>query len=330
MKHRRYRSIALLTSALLSVMLALSVCALGAEGSFERALKVTGAVELDVKTGAGSIDVRTGNASSVQVRGTIRASESWRTSFEEIERKVRTLESNPPIEQSGSVIRIGHVQDRELLRHLSISYELVVPVETRLRSSTGSGSQTIEGLRGPVKAETGSGNLRISNVGGEVRADAGSGGIELDSISGYVYADTGSGTIRASGIAGGFVGETGSGDVKLRQDASGSVKIHTGSGSVEVSGVRGSLIAQTGSGSVTAQGEPVGEWKLETGSGSVTARLPSQAAFDLYAHTGSGHITTDHPITVQGKIGRSELRGKVRGGGPLIDLGAGSGNIHIE
>ncbi len=44
----------------------------GAEGSFERTVKVTGPVELDVTTGSGNIDVRTGDASSVHVRATIR------------------------------------------------------------------------------------------------------------------------------------------------------------------------------------------------------------------------------------------------------------------
>ncbi len=75
------------------------------------------------------------------------------------------------------------------------------------------------------------------------------------------------------------------------------------------------------------------------GSGGITVRLSSEAAFDLYARTSSGSISTDHPLTVQGtikrrelrgKVQRRELRGKVRGGGYLVDMRTGSGSIHIE
>src|SRR3989344_4812092 len=130
-----------------------------AEGKFERTLRVTGPVELDVTTGSGGITVRPGEPGRGLVRGFIHAGRSP-------EEKVRFLEANPPIVQTGNVIRVGHIEDRELRRNVSISYELVVPVETRLKSDTGSGSQSIQGIPGPGKAETGSGDLRVSHIGG--------------------------------------------------------------------------------------------------------------------------------------------------------------------
>ncbi len=325
-----FRNTAILPALLaLSTLLAAPGRAEVAEGSFARTLKVTGPVDLDVKTGSGDIDVRTGDASSVSVRGRIRVHDR-RYSREEAERKVQYLESNPPVEQDGNRVRVGHIEDPALRRGVSISYEITVPAETRVTSHTGSGNQTLTGVRGPVRAETGSGNIRASSIGDTLRAHSGSGDLELDSINGDVYAETGSGNIRAMGIEGAFVGSTGSGDVKVHQTAAGSVKVETGSGNAEVSGARGSLELGTGSGNISATGEPSGAWKLEAGSGNVTLRLPSQAAFDLHAHTGSGSIESDHPITVQGKLNRHELRGKVRGGGALVEVGTGSGNIRIE
>jgi hypothetical protein len=96
-----------------------------AEGSFERTLAVTGPVELDVSTGSGHINVRAGDSSSVHINGTIKASQNWHLDEAEAERKVRYLESNPPIEQHGNFIRIGHIEDRELAHNISISYDLV-------------------------------------------------------------------------------------------------------------------------------------------------------------------------------------------------------------
>ncbi len=331
MKLRLWRPIAFLALVTLPTTTAISAHASTTEGSFDRTLKITGPVDLDVTTGSGHIDVRTGDAASLRVHGTIRASTGWHVSTQEAEEKVRRLEANPPIEQNGNVIRIGRIEDRQLSRNVSISYELVVPVETRLHSQTGSGNQTIEGVRGPVNAGTGSGSLRISNIGDELRASTGSGDIRLDSVKGSVHASTGSGSIRAIGIAGGFVASTGSGDVKLEQTTDGDGKVETGSGSVELTGVRGSLRVRTGSGDITAAGEPKSEWNLHTGSGGVTVHLPPQAAFDLDAETSSGHISTEHPITIQGTVGRrGELRGKVRGGGFRLEVRTGSGNIRIE
>ncbi len=317
-------------AAALLLVATTAVARAAAEGSFERTLKVTGPVELDVSTPSGHIDVRTGDSSTVRIRGTIRASSGrWLSSDADAERNVRYLESNPPIEQSGNYVKIGHAEDRELMRNVSISYDLVVPAETRLRSSTGSGSQSIAGLRGPVKAGTGSGNLRIDDIGDELEAHTGSGNIEIRSVKGRLHAQTGSGPIRATDIAGGFVATTGSGDVRLEQSSPGDGKVDTGSGTVEIHGLRGGLRVETGSGGINVAGEPTGDWSLHTGSGGVIVRVPSEAAFDVDAHTSSGHISSSHSITAQ-TIGRGELRGKVGQGGVRLELRTGSGNIQIE
>ncbi len=323
------KKIGVTLAALALLFVAAPAYAQSAEGSFTKALKVSGAVDVDVKTGSGSIQVRTGDASTVHIVSKIKARESFFGGISAAE-KVRRLESNPPIRQTGNSITIGEVEDRDLRENVSISYELVVPAETKLRSHTGSGSQNIDGVRGPVDAGTGSGSVTLSNIGSEVRASTGSGSVEMNSIKGAVNARTGSGDIRARGVAGGFNGSTGSGDVSIQQSGAGDVEVETGSGSIEATGVRGGVRARTGSGSVRAEGEMTGSWRLHTSSGSVTVRLPGNAAFDLAARTSSGSIQTAHPITVQGTIGRRELNGKVRGGGPLLEVSTSSGSIHIE
>lgn len=94
--------------------------------------------------------------------------------------------------------------------------------------------------------------------------------------------------------------------------------------------MRGSLQAQAGSGNIKADGEATGGWVVHTGSGTVQLRLPQNASFDLNAHTGSGSINLNHPVTVQGSIGRKEVRGKVGGGGVPVEVHTGSGNIVID
>jgi hypothetical protein len=301
-----------------------------AEGSFDRTLKVSGAIDLTVSTGSGSITVRTGSASEIHVVGKIRINSGWHTDDRDAQARVHRIESNPPIEQNGSIVRIGEIQDEDLKRNVSISYELVVPPDTKLRSETGSGSQELDGVHGPVEATTGSGSLHIGHIGAELHASTGSGTITLDTIQGSVRATTGSGSIRADGVAGGLVAQTGSGEIELAQTAPGDVDVQTGSGGIELRGVRGRVSARSGSGSIHVDGSPTGEWRLHTSSGGVTLRLPADAGFELDANAGSGNIETSHELLVSGTLGHHELHGKAHGGGPLISVSTSSGTIRVE
>jgi DUF4097 and DUF4098 domain-containing protein YvlB len=313
-----------ITSLVLSCLAACPAFA-AREGTFRRSLNVTGPVNLDLTTGSGNVTVRTGSEGKVEITGHVRAS-GW---FDGGQDRVSRIEANPPIQQSGNSIRIGHIQDTDLFHNISISYELVVPAQTQLTSHSGSGRQEVDGLAGTINVDAGSGDVRISNIGNTVRAQTGSGDMTLENIKGEVHANTGSGSIRATEIAGGFEGETGSGHIVFQQSAPGSVRVKTGSGGIEARGVRGSLEARAGSGEIEADGEPRGGWIVHTGSGSVRLRLATDAAFDLNAHTSSGSISVNRPVTVQGIVNRKEIRGRVRGGGPEVEVQTSSGNIEI-
>ncbi len=311
-------------------VLVIATAAFAAEGEFHRTLKVTGAVNLQIETGSGSIQVRNGGSSEVQITGHIREN-NWGIFADHPSRgAIERLQNNPPIQQSGNDIRIGHIDDPELKRGISISYEVVVPSATNLHSSTGSGTQDISGIAGPVDARTGSGSVHVSDIGANVRAESGSGGIDVDGAKGNVYARAGSGSIRAMGVAGGFDGQTGSGNLTFEQTSQGSVRAETGSGGLELRNVRGSLQAHAGSGNIRADGDPTGAWTVRTGSGSVKLRFPQNASFQLDAHTGSGAIDLNHPVTVQGSIQRREVHGKVGGGGVPVQVETGSGSIAID
>jgi len=327
MKSSRRLPMSLLIVAVFSFCVPLAARA--AEGHFSRTLQVSGPVDLEVQTGSGNVEVRTGDNSNVRITGTVRSSSGWFDSSD-AESKVRYIENNPPIEQHGNLIKIGRFDNHEMEHNISISYEIVVPAETRLRSNTGSGDQNINGLRGPVEASSGSGTLRLASIGDAVRVSTGSGHINVDGVKGEVHASTGSGQIQATGVAGGLHASTGSGSVTLRQTAPGDVEVNTGSGTLELEGVHGHVRAQTASGNIRVEGEGRESWRLSTASGNVTVRLPGQQGFTLRAHTVSGGIHTDREMTVQGSLNKHELEGKVGDGGFLLDVSTVSGNIRVE
>jgi DUF4097 and DUF4098 domain-containing protein YvlB len=318
------------------VVVAAAVClpAAGAaqsvQGSFDRTLTVSGPVELDVSTGSGSIELRTGAAGSLHVIGRIKANDSWLGGGRSAQEKVKYLESHPPIEQTGNVVRVGRIDDAEMRDNVSISYEITAPSQCKLRSRSGSGSQTIGNIGGPVDAGTGSGSLTFGDIGGRVDARAGSGSIEAGAIRGELNAHTGSGSVRAREVHGAVTVSTGSGNIDVTQSAAGEVTISAASGSVNLRGIQGPLRVNSASGGVSVRGTPSGEWHISSSSGSVTLQLPETAAFDLDAHTSSGGIDSRHPVTMVGTVDRHGMAGKVRGGGPLVQLRTSSGSIRIE
>lgn len=280
------------------------------QGTFEKTFTVSGPVDLEVLTRSGDVTVRAGSSGSVVIRGKIFVGDRW---FEgRREGDVHQIEQNPPIRQSGNSIHIDYVN----LRNIAVDYDITVPADTAIRTHSGSGDQNIEGTKGNVEVQTGSGDVKLRNISGEV------------------HLQTGSGDVRAHEIAGAVRGGTGSGDVELDEKGSGDVDLHTGSGNLTARGVQGSFRGETGSGDVTAEGAQSGSWEIHTGSGNVHVRLPSNAAFDADISTSSGSVDLGAPVemTVQGRIGdtRKSIRGKVRGGGPLLRVRTGSGDIHIE
>ncbi|MGB7022801.1 MAG: DUF4097 family beta strand repeat-containing protein [Candidatus Acidiferrales bacterium] len=312
------------------VVIARAPARAAAEGHFDKTLTVNGPVEMDVATGSGNINVRTGDSGKVEIHARIHANDNWFSAGRDAESRIQYIEQHPPVEQNGNTITIGHETDRDMMRNISISYEIVTPVQTRLRSATGSGNQTVDGVAGPVESTTGSGDVKLSGIGNNATARAGSGDITLSNIKGTVHAGSGSGTIHAEGVAGAMTASTGSGDIVLSQTGSGDVEASSGSGTVEIHGVKGAVRVGTGSGSIRAQGTPTGNWLLHTGSGDLTVELPQKTSFELYARTSSGSIDSKFPITMQGRINPREIHGTIGIGGPTIELRTSSGTIHIE
>ncbi len=260
--------------------------ALATEATFERNLTVNGHVELSVSTGSGHIHLTHGAGDRIHIFGRVKS--NWGGSDE----KVREIANNPPIEQTGNIVRIG--MHHENYHNISIEYEIEAPANAFLEANSGSGDVKDDGVGE---------NAKLS---------------------------TGSGSIHATGLQGGFTVNTGSGDIYVEQQSGqGDVKAQTGSGTIELHNINGALHAGTGSGSIKVAGTVTSDWKLGTGSGSVEF-WPGSGGFTLDASTGSGSIHTDQEMAVQGSFDKHHITGKIHGGGPTVRVETGSGDIHVH
>lgn len=272
--------------AVAAAILALAaVPALANEATFDRNLTVNGHVELTVSTGSGHIHITKGSDNRVHIFGRVKS--NWGGS----EQKVQEIANNPPIDQTGSIIRIG--QRHENYHNISIDYDIEAPANSFLEANSGSGD------------------------------------INDDGVGENAKLGTGSGSIHAVGLQGGFIANTGSGSIYAEQTGQGDVKVQTGSGTIELKNIRGSLRAGTGSGSIKIAGTPTSDWKLETGSGSIEF-WAGNAGFNLDASTGSGSVHTDQEMAVQGSFDKHHIMGKVHGGGPTVRMETGSGDVRVH
>ncbi|WP_263358231.1 DUF4097 family beta strand repeat-containing protein [Acidicapsa ligni] len=262
----------------------LSRSAQASEATFERTLTVNGHVILHVSTGSGNIHLTTSSGNQVHVVGHIH-------SHGDQEDRVRQIAANPPIEQTGDILRVGAHLDN--LHNISIDYEITAPANALLEASSGSGDVVDAGVGVDAKLNTGSGN------------------------------------IHATGLQQSISVETGSGDIYAEQTGSGDVKANTGSGNIELRNVSGGLRAQTGSGDIKLGGQPKAGWHVTTGSGSVEL-WASNAPMNLEASTGSGDIHTDGVTMDAVMTNHHNLTAKLHGGGPAVRIETGSGDIRIH
>lgn len=253
--------------------------------SFERTLSVSGAAQLAVSTASGNIHLTHGSGNQIHVRGQIHVNHDGS------EEQARQIAANPPIEQSGDMIRVG--QHQEQWHGISIDYQIEAPAGTQLAANSGSGDIVDDGVGRNAKLQTGSGD------------------------------------IRATSLEGPFLLKTGSGDIVAEQSGQGDVVAETGSGNIVLKDIHGSFRGQTGSGDIKASGKPSASWTLQTGSGNIEL-WTGNAPLTLDAATGSGSVTSEHEMMVQGSLDHHHIRGTLNGGGPAVRVQTGSGDIHIH
>jgi DUF4097 and DUF4098 domain-containing protein YvlB len=278
-------------------------------GTFDRSFQVNGPVDLEVLTRSGDITIRNGSSNTVSIHGKIHQGSSWLEGGRKED--VEELQKNPPLRQDGNNIRIDYVN----LHNVSVDYEITVPENTTVRTHSGSGDQSVEGLKGTVDLEAGSGDMQLSRLTGDL------------------HFQTGSGNVRGRQLSGPARVKAGSGDIEVEEVGEGDVDIRTGSGNITVSGVNGGFRAEAGSGDIRGNGNPKSLWSIRTGSGNVDLRIPSEAGFNVDISSNSGTVVVDHPVTttVQGRVQeRKSIVGKVKDGGPTISVHTGSGDIRVD
>ena len=103
----------------------------------------------------------------------------------------------------------------------------------------------------------------------------------------------------------------------------GSTKIHDLAGRAHLSSVNGTIAANY------RTLDNVSDIELKSVNGSVQLGLPSSPNADVTVSTVNGGISTDFPLTVQGKFMGRHIDGRLGNGGTRIEISNVNGSVHI-
>ena len=269
---------------------------------------VAGRANVHVETNDGSVRVTSGESKKVEFRVEYQGYELGRN---------LTVDSRQDGDKVELIARItGHWGINFGWGHNSrrLHIEVRMPQQGDLQVHTGDGAVEASALSGNLTIDTRDGSVKASGLSGTVDLHTGDGGITVDTLKGDIRLRTGDGAIEARELDGKVEADSGDGHIRLtgRFEA---LNVKTGDGSVDTRVQPGSKMASS--------------WTLRTGDGSVDLALPADFQADINATTGDGHISLGVPVTVEGTFSRSEVRGKMNGGGQILTIHTGDGSIRL-
>jgi hypothetical protein len=294
---------------------------------FERSFDVTGPSALDVSTIRGKIEVTTGEPGRIVVAGMATVRVDWNVPANAADLARRVAE-NPPIQREGRTLKLRPPSDAAEQRAVTVSYQVRVPPETDVTTTSESGATSVRGVARAVVIRTQSGAIDVMQLKGTAAVTTGSGAVTVDDVAGALTVKTSSSGITARSIGGNVRVRTQSGRVDVALSGEGDSDIETGSSAIRLSGIRGGVIAATQSGHVSLQGVPRRDWTVTAGSGSLDIVTASAVPFSLDASAGGSVKITG--ATVQGSVSKRKVVGAVAGGGPQMKVASRSGSVVLR
>lgn len=283
-------------TALAAALLALLLPRASAADEFRSSVAVEPGGTLEVELSAGSIEIDTHDESRVEVDA--RANGSFR--FE--------------LTGDGGDARLTGEQSGWLgvFSSHGVSVRIKIPERFSIDLETGGGGVEIDDVQGDVFARTSGGKIEVDGAVGRVDVRTSGGPIQIDDVDGDVIARTSGGSVEVS-------------------EVSGAVEARTSGGNIQIHDVGAPVFARTSGGRISVRFNAAAEGDIETSGGSIEVEVEEDVSLDLDASTSGGRVSVDSEILVsEGIFDRSQVRGKINGGGPELRLHTSGGNVRLR
>jgi DUF4097 and DUF4098 domain-containing protein YvlB len=103
-------------------------------------------------------------------------------------------------------------------------------------------------------------------------------------------------------------------------------------GEIEAVSAGGPVVASTVNGSINARMGTLGgseSLRYATVNGSITVEVPTALDADLEMRTVNGRLSSDYPMTVEGRIDPRHLRATIGRGGRRLEFTTVNGSVRL-
>jgi hypothetical protein len=205
---------------------------------------------------------------------------------------------------------------------VGVSYDIVVPRNTRLGFTTSFGTINVDQIEGDVKARTSFGSIHCNGVTGSLDLKTSHGKINMKDIqSPEIVADTSFGSIYLA---------CRDADVSPTR-----IYLKTSHGSINATNLKAPVLeAKSSFGSVSASYAPEGpadlDVKLSSSHGSLSMTPPEAFKGRVELSTSHGSIGLDRPVTVQGKLSKDRISGTLGNGPGTIRMNTSFASVKLH
>jgi Putative adhesin len=240
------------------------------------------------------------------------------------------------ITQHGDVIEVAAHRTSELSGwfgnpRLRLHYTITVPRRFNVDLKTSGGDVHVGDVEGSVTVASSGGDLNLDNIVGQLTASTSGGNVRLASCRAPAVLRSSGGDLDLGTVSGATEATTSGGDIRV-QRADAKLVVKTSGGDITLHQIGAATEARTSGGSIhaTLVAQPAAESIFSTSGGEVDIAMHDGIRVDLDAKTSGGRVENEFPVTIRGTTSRSELQGKINGGGPSLVLRSSGGSIALR
>jgi len=179
-------------------------------------------------------------------------------------------------------------------KNYKLKFEIKVPENFNLKMNTAGGDMNVIDIKGNITLNTSGGDLALKNISGNTTLNTSGGDIDVEGFNG-------------------------------------DLSVSTSGGDISLTGANGKIEAVTSGGNVKV--DYLGENKgieITTSGGNILLTLPSDIKADFSFFTSGGEVEIHIPNTEYSKNKKTSKKGKINGGGNMIECTTSGGNIILE
>jgi hypothetical protein len=263
---------------------------------------------LDVTVPEGTVNIHYAHSGEISVAAIAKVDDG--------EISANFFDKSMTVVREGNHLRVQYAPGAgDSKQNVRLTFNINVPYWLEVNSTVvGRGNQSVLGVQGPVKIVSGSGDIDVEYVTTNLEATTGHGNIKVIRV----------------GMAAKL--ETGSGNINLKDIGPTVATVRKGIGRLEMDGVSGSFTGKTDAGELIAKGQVFDGWDLNSTSGEIYVQISQEhhRGYEMDAATRTGQLSVEGDDIESPDKDARECRQKVYGGGKLVRVRSGSGNILLH